>query len=88
MTSPTNPNEGCTTCGRATLVGSPLFSDRLATRADDGSMTYLCADCNERAVTHFGRRPGERDLDQIGARASGLGMASGHGGMSSGSGGG
>ena len=88
MTSRTPPNDSCVHCGRATNPGSLLFSDRLAATASDGTVTYVCGDCNERAVSQFGRRPGERDMVQIAARGGGLGMASGHGGMTGGSGGG
>ncbi|HEX7173345.1 MAG TPA: hypothetical protein VF365_12160 [Candidatus Limnocylindria bacterium] len=78
--------EACTSCGRGTGSGTRLFSDRRVTRGDDGVAIYLCGDCNERAVSHFGRQPTERDMVQIAARASGFGLGGG-GGFGSGGGG-
>ena len=68
----------CANCGRSTGVGTALFSDRRTTLLDDGSALHLCGDCNERAVSHFGRQPTEQDMVQIAARGAGLGFA-GHG---------
>ena len=79
------PHDACVGCGRPTRVGTPLFSDRRTTRAADGTALHLCGDCNERAVSHYGRQPTERDMVQIAARGAGLGFAA-HGGMGAGSG--
>ena len=49
--------EDCIGCGRATQTGTRLFSDRRTTRLEDGTVLHLCGDCNERAISHFGRRP-------------------------------
>jgi hypothetical protein len=73
-------HEPCIGCGRATRVGTALFSDRRTTQAPEGSALHLCGDCNERAVSHFGRQPTERDMAQIAARGAGLGFAGGIGG--------
>ena len=77
--------EACISCGRGTGSGTALFSDRRTTRDDDGAPIHLCGDCNERAVSHFGRQPTERDMTQIAARSSGFGLG---GGGTLGSGGG
>lgn len=77
--------EACTSCGRDTGAGTSLFPDRRTTRGENGVALHLCGDCNERAVSHFGRQPTERDMVQIAARSAGLGLS--HGG-SIGSGGG
>ena len=69
--------EACISCGRGTGSGTRLFSDRRTTRGDDGEAIHLCADCNERAVSHFGRQPTERDMVQIAARSSGFGLGGG-----------
>ena len=71
------PNEACISCGRSTRVGTTLFSDRRTTRVDDGTALHLCGDCNERAVSHYGRQPTQRDMVQIAARGAGLGFAAG-----------
>ncbi len=71
--------EACLGCGRSTRVGTKLFSDRRTTRTEDQTM-HLCGDCNERAVSHYGRQPTERDMVQIAARAAGLGFAARSGG--------
>ena len=76
MTSPT-PAEPCLSCGRATQSGTGLFSDRRTTRGDEGAPIFLCGDCNERAVSHFGRQPTERDMVQMAARGAGLGFVVG-----------
>ena len=76
----------CIGCGRPTAPGTPLFSDRRTTRAEDGTTFHLCGDCNERAVSHYGRRLTEHDMVHIAARAAGLGFAGGHGGGGLGSG--
>lgn len=79
-------DESCIGCGRPTQSGTRLFSDRRTTRRlDDGTALHLCGDCNERAISHYGRRPTERDMVQIAARGAGLGFA-GHGGMGAGGG--
>ncbi len=82
-----NVTEGCINCGRATRAGTPLFSDRRTGLDDHGSPMHLCADCNERAVSHYGRRLTEHDMTQIAARGAGLGFAA-HGGAGPGTGGG
>ena len=79
--------EACVGCGRNTHTGTRLFSDRRTTRAEDGTAIHLCGDCNERAVSHFGRQPTERDMAQIAARSSGFGLGGG-GGFGAGAGGG
>ena len=66
-------DQSCIGCGRMTHAGTPLFSDRHTTRADDGGAIYLCGDCNERAIDHFGRAPTEADTRQIVARSSSFG---------------
>lgn len=71
----TPPIQGCVGCGRDTRPGTRLYSDRRATRGESGEPIYLCGDCNERAVSHFGRQPTERDMVQIAARGAGLGFA-------------
>jgi len=70
-------NEACISCGRATQTGTRLFSDRRTTRLEDGTVLHLCGDCNERAISHFGRQPGQRDMVQIAARGAGLGLGGG-----------
>jgi hypothetical protein len=65
--------EACIGCGRATQTGTSLFSDRRTTRLEDGAVVHLCGDCNERAISHFGRQPSERDMVQIAARGAGWG---------------
>jgi hypothetical protein len=77
--------EACIGCGRQTQTGTRLFSDRQTTRLEDGTVLHLCGDCNERAISEFGRRPGQRDMVQIAARGAGLGLG---GGGTMGSGGG
>jgi hypothetical protein len=74
---PMTTTDACIGCGRATQSGTSLFSDRRTTRLDDGSLLHLCGDCNERAISEFGRRPGHNDMVQIAARASGLGLGGG-----------
>lgn len=76
--------EACAGCGRATQVGTRLFSDRRTTRLEDGTSLYLCEECNERAVSHCGRQPGQRDMVQIAARGAGIGMVGGGGWRSGG----
>jgi len=44
---------------------------------EDGEPIHLCGDCNERAISHFGRQPTERDMVQIAARGAGLGFVVG-----------
>lgn len=68
--------QACAGCNRTTRAGSPLFSDRQTALAPDGQSFYLCGDCNERAISHFGRRPTEDDIRAIAARAAGLGFGS------------
>lgn len=84
---PANDAEGCVSCGRTTRVGTPLFSDRRTGLDEHGSRIHLCADCNERAVSHYGRRLTEHDMTQIAARGAGLGFVA-HGGAGPGIGGG
>jgi hypothetical protein len=81
----TTNTEACIGCGRPTQSGTRLFSDRQTTRLEDGTVLQLCGDCNERAISHFGRRPGQRDMVQIAARGAGFGLGGG-GGMGSGGG--
>jgi len=66
--------EACAGCGRGTQVGTQWFSDRRTTRLEEGSSLYLCGDCNERAVSHFGRQLSRHDMEQIAARGAGLGL--------------
>ncbi len=66
----TSDDDACIGCGRPTRVGTTLFSDRRSERGDDETTLWLCADCNERAISHFGRQPGERDMIQIAARGA------------------
>jgi hypothetical protein len=70
-------SEGCAACGRPTKVGTALFSDRLTAHGDDGNAIFLCSACNERAVSHYGRRLTDRDMVQIAARGAGLGFVIG-----------
>ena len=86
MSTLSSTEEPCINCGRSTRVGTSLFSDRRTARTEDGSALWLCADCNERAISHFGRQPGERDMIQIAARGTGLGFAGRGGGFSNGGG--
>ena len=72
MTS-SNLAEACVGCGRGTQTGTSLFSDRRTTRLEDGTVLHLCGECNERAISHFGRQPSERDMVQIAARGAGWG---------------
>lgn len=72
MSSAHSAPEACLSCGRTTRVGTTLFSDRRVTRGE-GVDLYLCGDCNERAVSQYGRRLTEHDMVQIAARAAGLG---------------
>ena len=69
--------ETCISCGRPTRTGTRLFSDRQTARLEDGTVLHLCGDCNDRAISHFGRRPGQRDMVQIAARGAGLGLGGG-----------
>ena len=85
MTDAPRPIEACAGCGRDTQAGTRLFSDRRTTRAESSEPIFLCGDCNERAVSHFGRQPTERDMVQIAARSAGFGLG---GGGTMGSGGG
>jgi hypothetical protein len=75
-----NVVQPCTGCGRETKVGTPLFSDRQTAHPEGGEPIYLCGDCNERAVSHFGRRLTEKDMLQLSARAAGIGVGVGVGG--------
>ena len=68
--------EECIGCGRHTQSGTALFADRRSTRGD-GTVIHLCGDCNERAISQYGRRLTERDMVQIAARGAGLGFAVG-----------
>jgi hypothetical protein len=81
------PDEPCIGCGRSSGPGTPLFSDRRTTRGTDGTTHHLCGDCNERAISQYGRRLTDSYMVKIAARGAGLGMAHGHGGMTSGAGG-
>jgi hypothetical protein len=83
----TQQNEPCIGCGRSTGAGTRFFSDRRTTRDPSGTAHHLCGDCNERAISHYGRRLTDSDMVRIAARGAGLGMAHGHGGMASGAGG-
>jgi len=65
--------EACISRGRATRAGTPLFSDRRTTRSEVGVVLHLCGDCNERAVSRYGRRLTEHDMVKIAAGAAGLG---------------
>ena len=76
MNDATGPAQPCVACGRDTCPGTRLYSDRRTTRPESGEAIYLCGDCNERAVSHVGRQPTERDMVQIAARGAGLGLVS------------
>lgn len=67
--------ERCISCGRPTQTGTVLFSDRRTTLRADGTSLHLCGDCNERAVSHYGRRLTDHDMVQIAARGAGYGGA-------------
>lgn len=86
MSTTASVPEACISCGRPTRPGTALFSDRRTTRGEDGTALHLCADCNERAVSHYGRQPNERDMVQIAARGAGMGFAA-HSPMGGGPGG-
>jgi hypothetical protein len=75
VSTPSSNQESCISCGRSTRVGTPLFSDRRTTRTEDGTALHLCGDCNERAVSHYGRRLTEQDMVQISARGAGAGLS-------------
>jgi hypothetical protein len=77
MESAAGIQEPCIGCARSTRVGTSLFSDRRTARGEDGTPLHLCGDCNERAISHYGRRPTERDMVQIAARGAGFGMGGG-----------
>jgi hypothetical protein len=77
MESAAGRQEPCIGCARSTRVGTSLFSDRRTARAEDATPLHLCGDCNERAISHYGRRPTERDMVQIAARGAGLGLGGG-----------
>jgi hypothetical protein len=66
--------DACIGCGRATQSGTRHFSDRRTTRLEDGTVLHLCGDCNERAVSHYGRQLSQRDMEQIAARGAGFGL--------------
>ena len=66
--------DACPSCGRSTAPGTRLFSDRSVTRDANGLGIHLCGDCNERAVSRFGRQPTDKDMLQIAGRSSGLGL--------------
>jgi hypothetical protein len=72
MTGPAVDIQACAGCGRDTKVGTSLFTDRQARPVEGGRILYLCGDCNERAISHFGRQPTERDMKQIAARGAGF----------------
>lgn len=67
--------EACVSCGRDTRSGTRLFTDRRTTRDDDGVAIYLCGDCNERAISHVGRQPTERDWSRSPRAAPASGWA-------------
>jgi hypothetical protein len=73
MSTPADQGQPCISCGRATQPGTRLFSDRRSTRSGEGEAFYLCGDCNERAVSHFGRQPTDADMRQMAARMAGFG---------------
>ena len=56
----------CLSCGRDTAAGTRLFSDRRVTRSESATL-YLCGDCNERAVSHYGRRLTDEDITKMSA---------------------
>ena len=68
--------QACVGCGRDTRPGTRLYSDRRTTAVEGSNPIHLCGDCNERAVSHFGRQPTDGDMVQIAARGAGLGFAS------------
>lgn len=76
MSGEREASQACIGCGRDTRPGTRLYSDRRATPVERADTMYLCGDCNERAVSHLGRQPGEKDMIQIAARGAGLGLGS------------
>jgi hypothetical protein len=69
MASPSAAADGgdaCLSCGRSTRAGTRLFSDRRVTRSEDATL-YLCGDCNERAISHYGRRLSDEDITKMSA---------------------
>jgi hypothetical protein len=88
MTEGGDPTQACAGCGRDTRPGTRLFSDRRATPVEGSGTIFLCGDCNERAISHFGRQPNEKDMVQIAARGSALGFGSAGSGLGFGPGGG
>jgi hypothetical protein len=76
----------CIGCGRDTRPGTRLYSDRRATPVEGAATIYLCGDCNERAISHYGRQPTEKEMVQIAARAS-AGLGGGGAGIGFGGGG-
>jgi hypothetical protein len=52
-TGESNPHEEpCLACGEETAIGSVFFSDRHTVDNPDGTCTYLCSLCAERAHAH------------------------------------
>jgi len=73
MSTDATQDQPCLGCGRATHAGTALFSDRRSTRTEEGDAIFLCAICNERAISHFGHQPTDADLRHIAARGAGIG---------------
>ncbi len=73
MTDTSKATQPCASCDRETRPGTALFSDRRVVDGDDGTVIHFCGDCNERAVSHYGRQPSDKEMTQIAARAAGWG---------------
>jgi hypothetical protein len=87
MSAHDEPIQACAGCGGDTRPGTRLYSDRRTTPVEGGDPIFLCGDCNERAVSHFGRQPTEKDMVQIAARGSAFGFGGAGGGFGAGGGG-
>jgi hypothetical protein len=61
MTSAGTTREPCLVCGEETAVGSAFYSDRRVVDGSDGSRTFVCTSCVQRAVA---RRHGRRLTDE------------------------
>ena len=57
----TGAREPCLACGEETSVGSVFYSDRRVVDASDGSRTFVCSSCAQRAAA---RRRGKRLTDE------------------------
>ena len=63
--APSDAAEPCAACGDETAVGSVRYSDRHDVVLADGSRTYLCGECHQRARVSKGRELTEADLRTI-----------------------